>query len=78
MSQKNLDKIIDIILILLGLLIAYQLLRKILGGSWQSEGIIITLLLFNLGMTWKIGSNLWKLDAKLEGHIGWHKGRDSK
>ena len=71
MSQKNLDKITDIILILLGLLLVYQLLRKILGGSWQYETIIITLLLFNLGMTWRMG-------LKLEGHIGWHKGRNSK
>ena len=56
----------DILLILFGLFIAYQLVRAILGGSWETEGLIIALLLFNLGLTWKIA-------LKLEGHISWHK-----
>ena len=72
MVKKDLsDKITDIILVLFGVFIAYQILRKILGGSWQTESIIIALLLFNLGIS-------WKLNTKLEGHMGWHKGRDSK
>ena len=62
---------VDIILILLGLFIAYQLLRAIFGGSWQTEGLIIALLIFNLGMT-------WRLSVKFEGHIGWHKAREGK
>lgn len=57
---------IDILLILFGLFLAYQLLRAILGGSWQTESLIIGLLLFNLGLT-------WKLNMKFEGHINWHK-----
>jgi len=56
---------------LLGIFIAYQLLRAILGGSWQIETIIIALLIFNLGLT-------WKLSLKLEGHMNWHKFRDEK
>lgn len=60
---------IDIILILLGLFIAYQLLRAILGGSWQTESIIIALLIFNLGLT-------WRLSAKFEGHINYHRFHD--
>mgnify|MGYP001572943677 CR=1 FL=1 len=77
--MKNLKgKIVDALLILLGLFIAYQLLRKIFGGSWQIDSIIITLLVFNLGISWRLNSNLGKLNAKLEGHIGWHKGKDSK
>ena len=71
MVSERFDKIIDIILILAGLFIAYQLLLKILGGSWQTEDLLITLLAINLGLTWRIGT-------KLEGHIGWHKGKDSK
>lgn len=62
---------IDILLILFGLFLAYQLLRAIFGGSWQTEAIIIALLIFNLGLTWKIS-------LKLEGHINWHKLRDGK
>ena len=57
---------VDIILIILGLFIAYQLLRAIFGGSWQTESLIIALLMFNLGLT-------WKLSAKLEGHISYHR-----
>lgn len=60
---------IDILLILLGLFIAYQLLKAILGGSWQTETIIISLLIFNLGLT-------YRLSLKLEGHINWHKIKD--
>jgi len=59
---------IDILLILLGLLIAYQLLKKILGGSWEAESLIIALIIFNLGLTWRIG-------MKLERHIAWHRAK---
>ena len=64
-------KWVDVLLILLGLFIAYQLLRAIFGGSWQTEAIIISLLIFNLGLT-------WKLSLKLEGHINWHKFRNEE
>jgi len=56
----------DILLILFGLFIAYQLLRAIFGGSWQTEALVIALLIFNLGLT-------WKLNMKFEGHMVWHK-----
>tara|TARA_Y100000310_G_C20187160_1_gene580828 strand:- start:229 stop:447 length:219 start_codon:yes stop_codon:yes gene_type:complete len=60
---------IDIILILLGLFIAYQLVRAILGGSWQTESLMIALLIFNLGLT-------WRLSMKFGGHIVWHRIRE--
>ncbi|MBI2449190.1 hypothetical protein HYV49_02750 [Candidatus Pacearchaeota archaeon] len=60
---------IDILLILLGLFIAYQIIRKIIGGSWQTESLIIALLIFNLGLT-------WRLNMKFEGHMAWHKAID--
>ncbi len=55
MSKGKLDWI-DIILILLGLYIAYQLIIAILGGSWQAEGLIIALLIFSLGLTWRLST----------------------
>ena len=67
---------IDVLLILFGLFIAYQLIRAILGGSWETEGLIIALLLFNLGLTWKITFNILKLDMKFERHISWHKSKE--
>ena len=63
----------DIILIIFGLFIAYQLLRVILGGSWQFESLIIAFLVFNFGILWKINNNLWRLDSKFVRHIDWHK-----
>ena len=60
---------LDILLILLGLFIIYQLVKKLFGGSWQTESIIISLLIFNLGLT-------WRLNMKFEGHMGWHKAID--
>ena len=62
---------IDIILILLGLFIAYQLLHTIFGGSWQTENLIIALLVFHLGL-------IWRLSMKFEGHISWHKAMNKK
>ncbi len=61
---------LDILLILFGLFIAYQLLRAIFGGSWQTESLVIALLMFNLGLT-------WRLSMKLEGHISWHRAVDT-
>ena len=57
---------LDILLILLGLFIAYQLIKAILGGSWQTESIVIALLMFNLGLT-------YRLSIRLDRHINWHK-----
>lgn len=67
---------INVLLIILGLFIAYQLLRAIIGGSWQTEGLIIALLVFNFGLIWKMSINLVKLDMKFNRHIGWHKEKD--
>lgn len=69
---------LDIVLILLGLFIAYQLLRAIFFGSWQTESLIISLLIFNLGLTWRLSMNSLKLNMKFEGHINWHKALDRK
>ena len=60
---------IDVLLIIFGLFMAYQLFLKIIGGSWQAEAVIIGLLFLNLSIT-------WKLAMKFEGHIAWHKARD--
>lgn len=60
---------VDILLILLGLYIAYQILRVLFGGSWETESLIVSLLIFNLGLT-------WKLNIGFEGHINWHKLKD--
>lgn len=62
---------IDIILILLGLFIAYQLLKGYIWGSWQTESLIIALLIFNLSLTWKLNMNF-------ERHMVWHRVVDKR
>lgn len=66
-------KWVDWILILFGLFIIYQLMGKIFGGSWQTEGLIISLLIFNIGVVWRLSMNIVKLNMKFEGHMRWHK-----
>jgi len=53
---------IDVLLVLLGLFIAYQLINALLGGSWQTESIIISLLIFNLGLTYRLSMKTSKLN----------------
>ena len=60
---------LDILLVLLGLFIAYQILKAIFGGSWETESIIISLLIFNLGWT-------YRLSMKIDGHMNWNKLKD--
>ena len=68
---------IDLLLVIFGLFIAYQLLLKIIGGSWQSEAVIIGLLMLNIGLTFKLAVNFNKLEFKFDRHMSWHKVRDN-
>jgi len=64
MGKKIIDyfvSILIIILILFGTFIIYQLIRKILGGSWTTENIIIALLIFEIGLTFTIAVSLARL-----------------
>ena len=40
-------------------------MRKVFGGSWIAESIIIILVMFNLGMTYKISNRLTKVEIKI-------------
>lgn len=44
----------EIAVILFGAFMVYQILVKILGGSWSTEDLIIGLLMFNLGCIFTI------------------------
>ena len=57
---------IDVLLILFGLFIVYKLSKAIFGGSWQTESIVIALLIFNLGLTYRMA-------LKIDSHISWHR-----
>lgn len=49
------------ILIVFGLFILYQIIRKIMGGSWATEDIIVTLLLTLIGIVFTTSVQLAKL-----------------
>ncbi len=49
--------IIVFFLILFGIFLAYQIIRKIIGGSWNTEDIILALLIFNIGFSFTIALN---------------------
>ncbi len=55
--------IIIIALIILGVFIAYQIILKILGGSWQTEDIVVTLLILQLGFIFGIAIKLTKIES---------------
>lgn len=72
--MPKLKKVIETILwILYGLYIifllflVYQLVKKLLGGSWGFEEITIALLLANIGYSFIIS-------GKLSKHLGMHEG----
>jgi len=57
----NIQLIMIILLIIFGLFLAYQIILKILGGSWSTENIIIAFLVFNIGLAFTIAFNLAQL-----------------
>jgi len=61
--EKLIENSIVILLIIFGLFIVYQVIKKAFGGSWTSEDIIISLLIFNLGCIFTIGLSLAKISS---------------
>ena len=49
--------IMYVLLIVFGFIIIYQIVRKIFGGSWSTENIIISLLMLNIGFTFTLALN---------------------
>lgn len=67
MKTNILIKIIFVLFAAFVIYIAFELLRKILGGSLGFEELVIGLLIANLGCSFYINS-------KLSNHIGRHSG----
>ncbi|MBT5021802.1 hypothetical protein HOK51_02415 [Candidatus Woesearchaeota archaeon] len=53
--NKKVVNFFIVFLILFGLLIVYQIIKKMLGGSWSVEELVISLLVLNLGSTFTVG-----------------------
>lgn len=82
--EKALATIAQIVAYILAALLAFQIIKKLAGGSWEIEDIILGLVILNLTITFGIGSYLIHMnnkiasvDRKIHGHIEWHKGKDS-
>jgi hypothetical protein len=69
----------------LGIIVVFEMLRFLFGGSWTVEELILGILTLNLSLT--IGTagylvrgqnglalRIGRIDAKFERHLGWHRG----
>lgn len=73
--EDNMKKILEIVeiiiklfIIVFGIVIIYRVVLKILGGSWQTENIIIALLIANITLTFALAINQAKMGAEV-GHF---------
>lgn len=56
----------------------FELLRTLVGGSLGFEELVIGLLIANLGYSFYLSGAISKVDSKISGHVGWHKGKNNK
>ncbi|MBC8500587.1 MAG: hypothetical protein ISS25_03465 [Nanoarchaeota archaeon] len=61
--NEKVEKTIEILLVLFGIYLLIQILRKIFGASWSTEDIILALLIFNLGSIFTIGMMVAQLKS---------------
>lgn len=68
MARKVID-ILEIIIYLfligLAIFIIYQLIRKILGGSWETPDIMVALLIMTIGIVFNTALKLSKVETRL-------------
>ncbi len=80
-NRKRLTKIastlVYYVFLVFLLYVIFELIRKLVGGSLGFEEIVIALLIANIGYSFYLKDSISKVDAKISGHIGWHKGKDS-
>jgi len=61
---ERMVKSIEVIIALIGIFILIQIIRKVLGGSWSTEDLVIGLLLFNFGSLFTIGMMVAQLRSE--------------
>jgi len=57
--------ILTIILIIFSLFILYQIIKKIIGGSWSIEQVILALVIANIGVTFSLAIRQTKSSMQL-------------
>ena len=65
-------KWIDVVLIVFGLFLAYQIIKYLLGGSWAVDALSLGMLFLIIGILWKMNVDVLKMGMKLDGHFKWH------
>ncbi len=61
--KKILIILFYIILIIFALFIIYQIIRKILGGSWETQDILIALMILLIGFIFNMTIKLTRLES---------------
>jgi len=77
-KQELLQKVVYWIFLIFLVYLIYELLSKLFGGSLGFEELVIGLLIANLGYSFYLRDSINKIDSKISGHLGWHKGKNSK
>lgn len=79
----SLFKAAQIAAYIMAIILIIQILRKLFGGSWNVEDIILAFIVLNITLTFgvvgyliQLNNRISKIDAKLHGHLEWHRGRD--
>ena len=72
----NIKKIIYLLLASFTIYIIYEIIKKMLGRSLGFEELVIGLLIANLGFSFSIKDSVNRIESKLSGHLGWHKGKE--
>lgn len=70
---KPILRILQLILILFGLFIFYQIMRKVFGSSWTTDDIALSLLMLIVGMLFTIAIILAQLYSD-HNHLRWQFG----
>lgn len=80
---RTISTIALIISMMLAVIVIYQLIKIILGGSWDVQDIIVTLVILNITITFtgvgyliNINNKVSKADRMTHGHIQWHNGKN--
>jgi len=66
LQQDLLSHIMLIISTVLGLIVIYQMMRHLLGGSWAAEGLMIAMLGINMTMMFNHGKEITKLQVEMQ------------
>lgn len=64
--NKHTIRIMKIILTIFAAYLIYQIIRKMIGGSWSIEEIILGILILNVGATFTVGLLMAELKSDIK------------